>query len=224
MSKSPLSPQAMLELPPPETVAPSPESAPAQAPAPEAELRGMGLWGTKDFDPALQMAVFWYVQDVYGRLGRLTDTEMRRVADAAGDAICTYPCWMRDEHGQFPEFDLPHLGKKSSVYVIAVAVAILVWEQCHLANNPLPDSPLLAVGLDGLKLWRQLHDVAPAWQAGGHPNSEPADGAAADNSPDMAAHKTAAAPEAPGTWPGTGLVVSVAPTEVASAVDGAPDA
>src|SRR5579859_1967358 len=218
MSKSKLSPLAMLELPLPEAVAPPPESAPIQAPAPEAEPRGMGLWGMKDFDPALQMAVFWYVQDVYGHLGRLTETEMRQVADAAGEAICGYPCWMRDEHGQFPEFDLPHIGKKSSVYVIAVAVAILVWVQCHLTNNPLPDSPLLAVGLDGLKLWRQLHAVAPAWQSAGPPDREPAGSESADNPPAAAAPKAVAPPETPGTWPGTGLVASVVQTEVPSAV------
>jgi hypothetical protein len=149
------------------------KAAPAQGPAADppgladssagaAEPRGTGLWQLRDFDPALQMAVFWYVQSVCDQLQRLSPGQARELAEAAGDACCSYPCWLRDEAGNFPEFELPHIGRRSSVYVIAVMVAYIVWVQCHLADNPLPDSPLLVIGRDALNTWRLLRGVSPA--------------------------------------------------------------
>ena len=102
---------------------------------------------------ALHGAISFYAASCYPTFERLGFDAAKEAADAAGEANSQYPCWQRDKKGQFPEFDLPHFGKRSSVFCIAVLCAFLVWTQ-KAAGNPLPDSPLLAAAEDGWKLWK----------------------------------------------------------------------
>ena len=78
-------------------------------------------------DEALLGAIRFYAASLYPVFENLGEVAAKEIAMAAEEANLKYPCWMRNEKGKFPEFELPHLGKKSSVYCIAAMSAYLVW-------------------------------------------------------------------------------------------------
>ncbi len=39
------------------------------------------------------------------------------------------PLWLPNKKGQFSQKEIPHLGKRSSIFAIAVLAAFLVWSQ-----------------------------------------------------------------------------------------------
>jgi len=104
-------------------------------------------------DPAVHGAVMFYAADIYGHFNGLTYQQCREASEAANNASIRYPLFSRDKKGRFPEFDIPHFGKRSSVYCGAIMSAWLVWCNRVLADNPLPSSALLSAANDGLTLW-----------------------------------------------------------------------
>jgi hypothetical protein len=114
-------------------------------------------------DPAVHGCLCFYSAAIYPIFNRLTRAECQTAVDAALDANMREPCLARNKAGQFSEFDIPHFGRKSGPYCVALMSAWLVWNQKVLADNPLPDSPLLAAAADGLHLWRS-DQLAAYWR------------------------------------------------------------
>lgn len=108
---------------------------------------------TVSTDPAAHGAVLFYATDCYLKFNRLTYEQCAEAVNVAGEASMGYPLFNRDKDGKFPQFDVPHFGKKSSVFCAAIMGAWLVWQQCVLRDNPLPDNSILQAAKDGLFLF-----------------------------------------------------------------------
>jgi len=113
-------------------------------------------------NPALTAAIMFYSASCFSVFNHLTFKQCQKAAEAAGEASQRSPLWMRNAKGEFDQYDIPYFGKRSSVYVMAIMSAWLVWIQKKIYGYPLPDSPLLAASVDGLALFgEQLSDY---WQ------------------------------------------------------------
>lgn len=108
----------------------------------------------ENLSPGLCEVVMLYSVAIYDQLNRLTIGQSKEVVDAALEIGLFNPLLMRNKHGKFDEFELPHLGKKSSVYVVAVQAAYLIWNQRHMKNAYVPNSPLLRAADDGFRFWK----------------------------------------------------------------------
>ena len=109
-------------------------------------------------DEALLGSIRFYSASLYPLFDNLGEVAAKEIAMAAEEANSRYPCWMRNAKGEFPEFELPHLGKKSSVFCIAAMSAYLAWTVLK-AGMELPDSPLLEAAQDGWQLWKMEKKV-----------------------------------------------------------------
>lgn len=104
-------------------------------------------------NPALTGAIMFYSASCFSVFNRLTFEQCQEAAEAAGEAAQHDPLWMRNKKGEFDQYDIPHFGKRSSVYVMAIMSAWLVWIQKKIYGYQLPDSPLLAASVSGLALF-----------------------------------------------------------------------
>jgi len=104
-------------------------------------------------DPAMYGAITFDSVSCYEIFERVGFAAAKLAADAAGEASLRCPLWQRDAKGKFPEFVIPGFGRRSSIYVIAIQAAFLVWTQVK-AGNPLPESVFLKAALEGHKLWK----------------------------------------------------------------------
>lgn len=111
-------------------------------------------------DPAAIGAMIFNSTACYEKFNTLTYEQCKEAADAASEASQRHPLFSREKNGKFAEFDIPHFGKKSSVFCAAVMTAWLVWVQKFLNGNPLPSGALLQASADGLGLFdeRKLSD------------------------------------------------------------------
>ena len=117
------------------------------------KIKSMPKMSGAGIDAAATGATMFYAVACYERFNALTYEQCKEAADAAGNASLGYPLYSRDKNGKFPEFDIPHFGKKSSVFCAALMSAFLVWTQRVMQNNPLPGSTLLQAASDGLGLF-----------------------------------------------------------------------
>jgi len=109
----------------------------------------------------------WYAVDCYNHFDRLGFAATKEIGESASEFNQENPLLLRNKKGEFDQFELAHLGKRSGPYCVAAMSAVLVWTQRHLADNPLPDSALLAAANDGLIIWwMQNPDKALKWQKG----------------------------------------------------------
>ena len=116
-------------------------------------------------DPALHGCITWYSQSCYDHFDRLGFDAANEIAQVANDQNGKEPLLIRNKKGEFNQFELPYIGKKSGPYLVALMSAFLVWTQRQLVDNPLPDSPMLAAAHDGLKLWWLSYpEKAPKWE------------------------------------------------------------
>jgi len=105
-------------------------------------------------DPMMAGAVMFYAADCYGRFATLTPAQAQEAADFASERSGEYPLWQRDKKGRFPTYDVPYFGPRSSIYLIALMSAYLVWAQKQAGIDSLPGSPLLRAALDGYALYQ----------------------------------------------------------------------
>lgn len=119
-------------------------------------------------DPACG-AVMMYAASCYERFNALTFEQCQAAANAASEASQREPLFMRGKSGKFTEFDIPHFGWRSSVYVAAIMSAWLVWTQRVIQNFSLPTSTLLRAAADGLALFDKdkLSEYWLQWTAAG---------------------------------------------------------
>lgn len=94
-------------------------------------------------DPAAYGMTLFYSLDFYPRLAQMTPNEISDLLTAAQNTVSEHPLGEVDKQGKPVQVQLGCLGLKTVGYAVAVISAYLVWTQKHLANNPLPDSPLL---------------------------------------------------------------------------------
>ena len=104
-------------------------------------------------DPAMTGALTFFSVSCYERFATLTPAQCQEAADFASARSGEYPLWMRGKKGEFPQYDVPHFGTRSSVYLIALMSAFLVWSQKKAGIETMPDSPLLDAALMGYKLY-----------------------------------------------------------------------
>ena len=103
-------------------------------------------------DAAAYMAVMYYSMACYPVFARIGTEAAKEAADFCSERAMEWPLFERNKKGEFPQYDVPHFGKKSSVYCAAIMSAFLVWTQ-KAAGNPLPDTDLLKAGEEGYMLW-----------------------------------------------------------------------
>ncbi len=115
-----------------------------------------GVIGSDEsFDsPAWQATLFWYSVSAYNFISSNDFDVVKGVVDAANEFSGREPLHMPRKDGSFTKTVLPILGEKSGPYVIALLGSYLVWTQKQLANNELPDSPVLKACMAGLNFWR----------------------------------------------------------------------
>ncbi len=115
-----------------------------------------GVIGSDEgFDsPAWQGTLFWYSVSAYNFISSNDFDVVKGVVDAAGEFNQREPLHLPRKNGSFAKTVLPILGEKSGPYCIALMGSFLVWTQRYLADNPLPDSPVLKACYDGLLFWR----------------------------------------------------------------------
>lgn len=109
-------------------------------------------------DPAMTGAILFNSADCYGRFAKLTPKQAREAADFASEQSQRYPLWQRDaKTRQFPTYDVPHFGKRSSVYLMALMSAYLVWVQKRAGIEVVAQTPLVRAAMDGYALYEQGH-------------------------------------------------------------------
>ncbi len=115
-----------------------------------------GVIGNDDgFDsPAWQGTLFWYSVSAYNFISGNDFDVVKGVVDAANEFNQHEPLHMPRKDGSFAKTVLPILGERSGPYLIALMGSFLVWTQMHLANNELPDSPLLKACEAGYNFWK----------------------------------------------------------------------
>jgi len=107
-------------------------------------------------DESLAGAVRFYSASCYSVFNQLTIKQGQEAAEAAGEAAEHAPLWMPNKKGEFDQYEIPHFGKRSSVYVMAIMSAWIVWLHKKIYEQPyLPSSPLLAASQDGLALFNE---------------------------------------------------------------------
>lgn len=106
-------------------------------------------------DPMMVGAVMFNSADCYGRFAALTPEHALEAADFASEQSQRYPLWQRDARGEFPTYEVPHFGKRSSVYLIALMSAYLVWMQKQAGIQTMPLTPLLRAAMDGYALYER---------------------------------------------------------------------
>lgn len=103
-------------------------------------------------DAALTGAITFYSVGCYERFMELTGDQAQEAMDFAQEQSMVYPLWQRNEKGEFPQYDVPHFGIRSSVWLMALMSAWLVWMQKGAGIELLPDSPLLKAAECGYTL------------------------------------------------------------------------
>lgn len=112
------------------------------------------------FESAFYQAAFWNAISIFDVFQAIGPDAARELAEAAGRASDAFPLELTDEKGKFAELDLPHVGRRSGLYCLAVMAAYIVW-QIRQANQPyLPDSPLLKAADEAYRSWQLFHDEA----------------------------------------------------------------
>ena len=106
-------------------------------------------------DPAMIGAVMFNAASCYEVFARLTPEQAKEAADFASEQSQRYPLWQRDAEGQFPTFEVPHFGKRSSVYLMALLSAYLVWAQKRAGIEPVPATPLMRAARDGYAAYKR---------------------------------------------------------------------
>jgi hypothetical protein len=105
-------------------------------------------------DPAMHGAIMFFSVSCYRQFATLTPAQCQEAADFASEQAQRYPLWMRDgKTGEFPQVDVPHFGTRSSVYLMAIMSAYLVWSQKKAGVESMPDSPLLDAAVMGYRLY-----------------------------------------------------------------------
>jgi hypothetical protein len=102
-------------------------------------------------------AVMFSSVGCYRRFATLTPAQAQEAADFASARSQEYPLWQRDAKGEFPTYEVPHFGKRSSVYLIALMSAYLVWMQKQAGVALVAPTPLLRAALDGYALYERGH-------------------------------------------------------------------
>ena len=108
-------------------------------------------------DPAMVGAVMFHAAACYPILDRLTPEQAKEAAEFAGEQSLRYPLWQRNNRGEFPTYDVPHLGPRSSIFLIALMSACLVWSQKRAGIDPVPQTPLMKAATDGYALYERGH-------------------------------------------------------------------
>jgi hypothetical protein len=103
-------------------------------------------------DPALHSCLLAYSASIYPHFESIGEACSREAANFCSQWVQETPL-CRDPSGSFPERDIPHLGKRSVIYAVAVMTAFLVWMQ---KNQNLPQSPLLKAASEGYILYKAL--------------------------------------------------------------------
>lgn len=129
-------------------------SAPAEVPS--------CLVGMPD-DAVLYSAIIFYSVSCFQIFNHLTYEQGQEAASAASEASQRNPLYLRNKKGNFDQYDIPHFGKRSSVYVMAILSAWIVWVQKKICGNPLPSSPLLEASGNGLVLFDDK-DLSDYWK------------------------------------------------------------
>lgn len=96
-----------------------------------------------DTDPALPGAITFYSAACYPIFDQIGEDKAREAADFCSQKSQEYPLWMRDKKGKFPEYDVPHFDKRSSVFCIAIMSAYLIWRQRKAGITEYPSSTFL---------------------------------------------------------------------------------
>jgi len=89
-------------------------------------------------DNHLHMAIMFDAAACYEVFDRIGDVAAAEAAQAANEHNLQFPCWMPGTNGRFREFDIPHFGRRSSVFVLAIIAGYLVWIS-RRGNQPIPD-------------------------------------------------------------------------------------
>ncbi len=107
-------------------------------------------------DPAMVGAILFDSAHCYSVLATLTPEQAKEAADFASEQSLRCPLWERDaKTHQFPIYDVPYFGKRSSIYLIALMSAYLVWMQKQAGIQTMPQTPLVQAALDGYTLYAQ---------------------------------------------------------------------
>ena len=106
-------------------------------------------------DPAMVGAILFNSADCFAVFAKLTPEQAKEAAEFASEQSQRYPLWQRNAKGKFPEFDVPHFGKRSSVYLIALMSAYLIWAQKQAGIEPVPTTPLMRAALDGYAMFER---------------------------------------------------------------------
>lgn len=119
--------------------------------------------GGLNTDAVLYSAIMFYSVSCFQTFNHLTYEQGQEAALAASEASQRNPLWMRNAKGNFDQYNIPHFGMRSSVYVMAILSAWLVWMQKEIYGNPLPSSPLLEASENGLGLFNDK-DLTDYWR------------------------------------------------------------
>lgn len=106
-------------------------------------------------DPALQGALFFYSLGAYPKLEQLSKKQLLVVIDELQE-FCGMNPLARDEKGQMPQREIPHVGKMSLVRAYAWIGAILVARQ-YAVEGPeelIDKSKILAPCVQAYQLHR----------------------------------------------------------------------
>lgn len=107
--------------------------------------------------PVWQGCLLWYSASAYNFISSNDFEVVKSVVLAADEFSQHEPLHMRGKDGSFPKIILPILGEKSGPYCIALIGSFLVWTQKQLADNELPDSPVLRICNEALNFWKLDH-------------------------------------------------------------------
>lgn len=114
-------------------------------------------------DISLHMAITFYSLSCFQIFNHLTYEQGQEAAEAASEASQRNPLHLRNSKGNFDQYDIPHFGKRSSIYVTAILSAWLVWIEKKIYGNPLPSSSLLEASENGLVLFNDK-DLSDYWK------------------------------------------------------------
>ena len=96
-----------------------------------------------DRDPQMLGAIMYYSAACYPIFDQIGDDKAKEAANFCSQKSQEYPLWMRNKKGKFPEYDVPHFGKRSSVFCIAVMSAYMIWQQRKAGITEFPASVFL---------------------------------------------------------------------------------